>query len=384
MKRRTLVLTIALIAVILVSLFAINEWFSNHQSTPEFFVGVEFAYAYDNATGINGLVSDLKGLVDKVKNYTNLFVVGTPEIALDQAALNETCDYIYDAGLYFVVFFTDPTKYLQDAYLWFIKARQKYGERFLGAYRIDEPGGKQLDKDTNRFVLEAENYTDASEKYVEYVSLHLDDWRYSSGNRVFTSDYGLYWFNYKAAYASVLAEFGFNFSIELNVALCRGAAKAQNKDWGAIVTWTYDNPPYIESGRELYADMTLAYDAGAKYVVVFDYPNNFTYGILTEEHFKAMKNFWNYIHSNPQNFGTNEAKVTYVLPQDYGFGFRKANDNIWGFWSADDLSNKVWNDANKLIAQYDSRFDIVYDDPEFIDAVRSRYDELIFWNETVA
>ena len=72
MKRRTLVLTIALITVILISLFAINEWFSNHQSTPEFFVGVEFAY---------GNASDLKDLVDKVKNYTNLFVIGSPEIS---------------------------------------------------------------------------------------------------------------------------------------------------------------------------------------------------------------------------------------------------------------------------------------------------------------
>jgi hypothetical protein len=32
---------------------------------------------------------------------------------------------------------------------------------------------------------------------------------------------------------------------------------------------------------------------------------------------------------------------------------------------ADELSGKVWSDANKLIAQYGSQLDVVYDDPEF-------------------
>ena len=56
----------------------------------------------------------------------------------------------------------------------------------------------------------------------------------------------------------------------------------------------------------------------------------------------------------------------------------------WGLWNADDLSRKVWDDANKLIGQYGSHLDIVYNDPEFINAIMSRYDKLIFWNETVA
>jgi hypothetical protein len=384
LKRRALALTLALIAIILVSFFAINEWFSNHQSTPEFFVGVEFAYSYNNVTGLKGLVSDLKDLVDEVKNYTNLFVIGTPEISFDQATLNETCDYIYDAGLHFIVLFTDRRKYPQDPFLWTIKARLKYGEKFLGVYRIDEPGGKQLDNETERFVLEAKNYTVAAETYVYYISFHLDDWMYATNNKVFTSDYGLYWFDYKAGYSAVFAEFGWNHSRQLNIALCRGAAEAQNKDWGTIVTWTYNDTPYIESEKELYDDMTLAYDAGAKYVVIFDYPKIGQYGILTEKHFDAMKDFWDYIHSNPQNFGVNEGRVAYVLPQDYGFGFRNPRDRIWGLWDADDLSQKVWDDTNKLLSQYSSRLDIVYNDPEFISVIQGRYERLFFWNETIA
>jgi hypothetical protein len=361
-----------LFSVIFVSLFVAVEWFDNkQQSIPDFFVGVEFAY---------GDVSDCKDLVDKVRNYTNLFVVGSPEISLNQTWLNATCDYIYDAGLSFIVLFTSPIKYLYNPYVWIIKAGQKYGDRFLGVYRIDEPGGKQLDDSTFRYVLEAKNYTDAAEAYVKYLYTHQEYYVYS-GARLFTADYGLYWFDYKAGYDTVLTEFGWNHSRPLNVALCRGAARVQNKDWGVMITWTYNSTPYMESGDELYTDMILAYNAGAKYVVVFDYPKIVRYGILTEEHFDALKKFWNYIHSSPENYGI-DGEVAYVLPKDYGFGFRCANDNIWGLWEADELSKKIWEDVNNLLDMYGSRLDIVYNDPEFNNAIKSRYNKLIFWNET--
>jgi len=223
LRRRALALTITLVSIISVSLFVAIEWFNNErQSSPEFFVGVEFAY---------GDVSDCKDLVDQVKNYTNLFVVGLPEISLNQTLLNSTCDYIYEAGLSFIVLFVAPIKYNYNPCLWIIQASQKYRDKFLGAYRIDEPGGLQLDNSTFRFVQEAKNYTIAAETYVKSLNDHLvmEQWLYS-GVRMFTADYGLYWFDYKAGYNTVLAEFGWNHSRTLNVALCRGAAIVQNKD----------------------------------------------------------------------------------------------------------------------------------------------------------
>jgi hypothetical protein len=204
-----------------------------------------------------------------------------------------------------------------------------------------------------------------------------------TGARVFTADYALYWFDYRAGYDAVLAEFGWNFSRALHVGLCRGAARAQNRDWGAIVTWTYYDEPYIESADELYDDLVLAYDAGAKYAVVFDYPKVGRYGILTEEHFDALKKFWDYIHTNPGRHGSVGGEVAYVLPKDYGYGFRGPDDTIWGLWGPDQLSKKIWDDVNNLVGRYDTRLDIVYDDPEFSSAVVDRYDELFFWNETV-
>ena len=382
MNRRVTLISVLLIVLVLASLFVAVK-FAGDKQLPEFFVGIEFAYAIDNATGIDGLVSDLKGLVNEVKSYTNLFVIGTPKISLNQAALNESCDYIYNAGLHFIVLFTDQTQYVQDPFVWTLKAREKYGDMFLGVYHIDEPGGKQLDSNTGKFVLEAKNYTDAASNYVQYVSIHLDDWIFASNNRIFTSDYALYWFDYKAGYATLFTEFGFNLSRQMHIGLCRGAAQAQNRDWGAIVTWTYDNAPYIESPQELYSDVVLAYKAGAKYAVVFDYPKTGPYGILTQEHLNAMKNFWTYMKTNPQNHGANKGNVAYVLPKDYGFGFRNSQDSIWGVWNADELAPKVWSDLNQLTAQYGSSLDIVYDEPAFADAFSGRYKKLFFWNQTI-
>ena len=379
-QRAPFALGIILIAVLSVSIIAtVDWWWGNVHSDPEFFVGVEFAYS-DN-------VSDLKNLVDKVKNYTNLFVIGSIEISFNQTALNEACDYVVDSGFHLIVFFTDSDNemYNYTIFDWMVEAKQKYGDMFLGVYRYDEPGGNQLDLGPSLLIEKETNYTTMAANYTNALNL-LVNYYMNYSDKVFTADYGLYWFNYKAGYTAVFTEFGWNHSRPLHIALCRGAAKAYNKDWGAIVTWEYTDVPYIESGRELYDDMVLAYKTGAKYVVVFDYPKIGQYGILneTEGHFGALEDFWNYVHSNPQEHGVIQGEVAYVLPQDYGFGFRNPEDKIWGLWNADELSPKVWYDANTLIDQYGSRLDIVYSDPEVMDAVKSRYDRLFFWNETVS
>jgi len=381
-QRITFVLGIVLIAILTVSIVATIDWLGKVHSTSEFFVGVEFAYDEKLGT-LEELVDDLKLMVDKVKNYTNLFVIGSLEISFNQTALDEACDYVVDAGLYLIVLFTDSEKYNYTIFDWMVEAKQKYGDKFLGVYRYDEPGGNQLDQGPSMLIESGTNYSNVAANYTNVLNI-LVDYYMNFSDKVFTADYGLYWFDYKADYTAVFAEFGWNHSRPLHIGLCRGAAKAQNKDWGAIVTWTYDKPPYIESDRELYDDMVLAYKNGAKYLVIFNYaPEIGQYGILTEKHFDKMEDFWNYVHSNPQDYGAIKGEAAYVLPQDYGFGFRHPEDKIWGLWNADDLSPKVWDDTKLLVAQYGSRFDVVYDDAETIDAVRSRYDKLFFWNETV-
>jgi len=179
----------------------------------------------------------------------------------------------------------------------------------------------------------AATYTNSLGALVEYYLNHTD--------RVVTADYGLYWFDYKVGYTAVLSEFGWNHSRSLHIGLCRGAVKDHNKDWGVIVTWEYNNASYIEPWEELCDDMILAYKTGAKYLVVFDYPKIEQCGIFTEKHFDALKDFWSYIHSNPQEYGVIQGEAAYVLPKDYGFGFRNPEDKVWGLWEADDLSQKV-------------------------------------------
>jgi hypothetical protein len=388
------VLGIALIVILSVSIAATIDLIGNFNSLSGFFVGVEFAYSNN--------VEDLKNLVDKVKDYTNLFVLGSVEMTFNKTALDESCDYINSSGLNFIILFTDtemyrrgpnstaikPSTWIYEPEIWIYEARQKYGDKFWGVYRYDEPGGHQLDQGPSSLLNRTDaaayaTYSNASAHYVDNLSYLVKYYKYIS-HELFTADYGLYWFDYKSGYDAVFADFGFNLSRPLNIALCRGAAAAQNRSWGSIVTWTYNEGRYLENGTELYSDLKLAYDSGASYEIVFSYPTIGPYGTLLDEHFEALQKFWDYIHSNPNRRGVNRAEAAYVLPKDYGFGLRRADDTIWGLWNADKLSGKIWNDTNKLIAQYGSQLDVVYDDPAFINAVKSRYDKLFFWNETIS
>ncbi len=394
MKRSTLLFCFILITIIVSPLFlvALNVGIDEQDSDPDFFLGVEYAIA-------NHSVEGCKALVDRVKNFTNVFVVDSVGITFDINNLNEVCDYVYDAGLYFYVFFISLVyesegdyilRYNYYPHIWIADAKEKYGDKFLGAYAMDEPGGNQLDAGSFQLVKEAKDQTEAAEVYLEWLYIHIEYYLYARECEeitVLTSDYGLYWFDYKAGYDIVLTEFAWNHSRPLHVALCRGAANVQNKDWGVMVTWTYDGPPYLVSGDELYDDLISAYHNGAKYVVIFDHPDTdySEYGILTEEHFDAIEKFWNYVNDNPSKHGTVKATVAYVLPENFGFGFRSVDDNSWGLWSADtdERVEKIWSDVNQLLEEYGFRLDIVYSDPEFNDSLQQHYDELFFWNETI-
>jgi hypothetical protein len=59
---------------------------------------------------------------------------------------------------------------------------------------------------------------------------------------------------------------------------------------------------------------------------------------------------------------------------------RNPNDTIWGLWSADEKSPKIWNVTKTLLNRYGSQIDIVYDDNLF--SVRDKYSEIYYWNST--
>ena len=224
MNRKSLAI---LVSILIVALLLLNYGFlakPQIEESPEFFVGVDVAYADLPA---------IKGLIDKVSSYINLFVIGSTGISYDQIKLDETCQYLYDKDMYFIIY-SDSSRRLQLI----SDIEKKYGDHFLGVYYDDEPGGKQLDLFEYRWVKEADNYTDAANQFVEHLKWWLN-LRFPrnetlpqvapSDFRLFTSDYALYWFDYKAGYDVVFAEFGWNYSRQLNIALNRGAATVQNK-----------------------------------------------------------------------------------------------------------------------------------------------------------
>lgn len=402
MKHHTILFCFILIAII-VSPFLIitlNPALNKQSSDPEFFVGVE--YAIDNYS-----VEGCKALVDRVKNFTNVFVVDSAGITFNVTNLNEVCDYVYDSGLYFYVFFIALHKqgncvtsegelelvlrYNYYPHMWIADAKEKYGDKFLGAYAMDEPGGNQLDSGSFQLVKEAKNQAEAAEIFVEWLELHISYYDYArecEDITLLTSEYGLYWYDYKAGYDVVLAEFAWNHSRPLNVGLCRGAANVLGKEWGVMVTWTYDHAPYIVSGDELYDDLISAYHSGAKYVMIFDHPDTdySEYGILTEEHFEALDKFWEYVNNNPNEYDKLKATAVYVLPEHFGFGLRSVDDNIWGLWKADsdDRVEKIWSDINQLLDKYGFNLDLVYSDPKYDDDLQQLYADVFFWNETIA
>ena len=358
--------------------------------------------------------AEAKLLIDRTKDYTNLFVLQSGPISKNETAINIICDYAVDSGLDFIVFFgwfdTDHPWQIP----WLEYATNRWGDSFLGVYLFDEPGGIQTDYDwtyafhhikevdpefyqtIKDYIQENVNqtvtrdYEEVKERYVKYTLIHIRlDELINRSITSFTSDYALYWFDYLAGYDTIFVELGWNHNIQKHIALCRGAATVQQKDWGAIIVWKDRDPEdekngIYKTGPEMLEDMRVAYETGAKYVIIFNYPTNppgNPYGILTDEHFTAMQQFWSYMQKHPEDYGKTEAQAALVLPENYAWGMRKPDDKIWGYWGPDDLSPQIWELSQDLLDQYGLALDIVYDDPDF--PIADIYQEKsYYWNST--
>jgi hypothetical protein len=201
---------------------------------------------------------------------------------------------------------------------------------------------------------------------------------------VFTSDYGLYWWDYKSGYDVVLAQLGWNNSINQEIALVRGAANMQGKTWGTILTWKYTQAPYLASEDEVFDQMKTSYENGAQYVILFNYAEDMTgpYGTLQEEHFQALQRFWSKVVQNSTEVhGGVKAQAALILPENYGWGMRNPEDSIWGIWKPNSAANQTWNQVQGKLEQYGTKLDIVYSDPAY--SIAGRYANLFSFNETV-
>jgi hypothetical protein len=373
-------------------------------------------------------VSQAKLLIDKTKSYTNLFILdsGINPISTNETAAREICDYAVDAGLNIIINMGSWTPWNWPWQIQFLNtSRSIYGDKFLGAYYDDEPGGIPLDWNWTKQFAEnmlvfgpngtanplsltaiynkiqlanetgtpPQNYTIEAQWFDQLLERnrgHNDLKRYNITS--FTSDYALFWFDYFGGYDTLFAQLGWNqtdsipeyrsVNQQTALALLRGAATMQNKEWGAIITWKYTHPPYLDTGANIYNQMEIAYNAGAKYITIFDYPYNLTdnqYGVMTDDHFQALEQFWTHVNSQAPNSA--HAQAALVLPKDYGFGMRSPTDKIWGFWGPDDKSALIWNITQTLLSQYGLRLDIIYDDPAF--PLQGNYSKVYYWNQTI-
>ena len=198
--------SIAFIVLISTTVLIADNLFSNSETNRQFYVGVEFAYGDQ--------FSQVQALVDKITGYTNLIVLGSPALTFNRTALDQSTDYIYTSGLSFIVLITDSNMYNasngypagNSVFDWIGNASQKYGDQLLGIYRFDEPGGNQLDSGQFKLVKDASTYQQAADEYVGTLSIIVNYYLAHGSPKIDTSDYGLYWFDYKSNYSTVLAE----------------------------------------------------------------------------------------------------------------------------------------------------------------------------------
>jgi hypothetical protein len=436
-----ILIIITLLAVLLIGYDALQT-----KENPEAYVGV--AYCGDS-------VAEGKLLIDKVKGYTNLFVLQSGQLQRSLTSVDELGDYAISSGLYFLPYFGNFIELTFSA--WLQTAKQKWGTRFLGVYYGDEAGGKMLDDNvefrdsTTGDIIQKTKYGDVVLKKSDGVVIHYEiggiihlseptekdssskaySTFYPNGTKtgdfadqpsfktyeelmsvkpfkdtdeaaerfvardqnkieylrnnsvnVFTSDYALYWWDYLSGYDVILAQIGWNITLTQQIALVRGAAKLQNRDWGIVITWKYNKPPYLDTGPEILNQMQTAYESGAKYFVLFNYyeDEDNPYGTMKDEHFQALKNFWNNVVKNPHIIqGSIKADSVLVLPKNYGWGMRWAEDKIWGIFTADDKAQQIWDLLQTTLKNHGLKTDIVYEDTEF--PLTTEYQYIYYWTQ---
>ncbi|MCL4430282.1 MAG: hypothetical protein M1167_05975 [Chloroflexi bacterium] len=421
---RRLLIPAFLIVILAVSMLAVYVAQSNQsqaKADPNVYVGIAFG---GNTT------QQAIDLINKVKSYTNLFIldVGRNPISENQTKVEEICDYAVSQGLSVIVNLGIKDAGNPSSWGWFwnqpsldaIKQRwtDMWGSKFLGVYYNDEPGGLQLDASWRRFYeVVGENLSkvdspaaqaleDIRLKLLNYINNGTkptpDDYDLEANFFIqnvimgdpgienltaaditsFTSDYGLYWWDYMGGYNVLLAELGWNASVTEQIDLVKGAARLQNKTWGTMITWTYDESPYLASGDQIYNQMLESYQAGAKYIAVFNYPYNGTspYGTLTNDQLSAIQRFWNDI-TTKSYADLSGPDAALVLPKNFGWGLRSPNDTIWGFWTSDNRTTQVATVTSMLLSYYGTRLDIVYEDPLF-PVTSVDYQHVYYWNST--
>lgn len=133
-------LAAVLLIVVVVSIFAsvVNNSLQPKKdgSKKPFYLGVTYC---------GSSVEEAQALIDRVKNYTSLFVVQSYHLQTHIDELNQVCDYAVNSDLDIIVYFGAYKSQMSSIESFLAPAETRWGSHFLGLYYNDEPGGKMLD-----------------------------------------------------------------------------------------------------------------------------------------------------------------------------------------------------------------------------------------------
>ena len=373
--------------------------------------------------------AEAKTQIDKTKTYTNLFIldIGRSPLSRNETGVMEICDYAVANSQSVIVNLGINSPYDNDTTTWFwqqdmttVKQNwtQRWGDKFLGVYYNDEPGGIQLDGEWAMWYewfgehLDQIDHSAAAAMYQIYLKMlsYVDNGTKPTDYNmetdffinevivkdpgmqnltaadipIFTSDYCLYWWDYLGGYDVMFAELGWNASVAQQIAQVKGAARLMDKEWGAMITWKYYDVPFLDTGEKIYSQMLSAYQAGAKYIVIFNYAKDDegnTAAAMIDEHYLALERFWKDIHSKTYT-DMSKPEAALVLPNNYGWGMRDHDDSIWGFWNTDEKTEQIAIIMGKLLARYGASLDIVFED-EAYPISKGGYKTIYYWNQTL-
>src|SRR4030066_1019389 len=171
MKQMWLILFIALlVSALCLPIVYFHYKIRDEASKENLLFGVSFGW---NTT------SEAKLLIDKVKGYTNLFLINSWDISTNETSLNEICEYTVNANMSFMLYFDFISHITYPWHLtWLDTAKERWGSKFLGIYLGDEPGGKLIDGQLRgEFYENVSDYGDAANRFVTKIqsSLSMQD-----------------------------------------------------------------------------------------------------------------------------------------------------------------------------------------------------------------
>jgi hypothetical protein len=137
MKKRLIVALSVLLLVVLSAVLLYARTPVESTTTQKPYIGVAFG---------GDTVEQAKALIDRTRNYTNLFILQSGPISYNETATTEICNYATAARQSIIVYFGDlapnilAQRGLSWRTTWVTNAKTVYGSQFLGVYYYDEPG----------------------------------------------------------------------------------------------------------------------------------------------------------------------------------------------------------------------------------------------------